>query len=45
MGPKNRILSYLTQNSWNFWREDALGFAGDECKVSMDVDRSGFWAI
>jgi len=38
MSPKIRVLSCLTHNSWNFWRENALGFAGDECKVSMDVD-------
>jgi len=32
------VLRYLTHNSWSFWRENILGFARDELKVSMDVD-------
>jgi len=38
MGLKIMVLSCLTQNSWNFWRDDALVFAGDECKVLKDDD-------
>jgi len=35
---KIRVLSSLTHNSWNFWRENALLFVGDECKVLKDDD-------